>query len=58
EALLLANRVHIMAPSPGRIVRSVEVTLDRSAMGHLRVSRQFLELREELAQCLRGLVPA
>ena len=58
EALLLANRVHIMAPSPGRIVRSVEVTLDRSAMGQLRVSRQFLELREELAQCLRGLVPA
>ncbi len=58
EALLLAGKVHIMAPSPGRIVRSVAVDLDRSAMGQLRLSRPFLDLREELAQCLRGLEPA
>jgi NitT/TauT family transport system ATP-binding protein len=58
EALLLAGQVHIMAPSPGRIVRSVAVDLDRSAMGALRLSRSFLNLREELAQCLRGLEPA
>ncbi|QVL54035.1 MAG: ABC transporter ATP-binding protein [Cyanobium sp. M30B3] len=58
EALLLAGQVHIMAPSPGRIVRSVAVELDRSSLAHLRVSRPFLEMREELAQCLRGLDPA
>jgi len=58
EALLLAGTVHIMAPGPGRIVRSVSVDLDRSAMAHLRVSRPFLELREDLAQGLRGLEPA
>ena len=58
EALLLANRVHIMAPTPGRIVRSVDVHLDRSNMAHLRMSPGFLELREELAGCLRGLEPA
>jgi NitT/TauT family transport system ATP-binding protein len=58
EALLLAGRVHILAPSPGRIVRSVAVDLDRSAMAHLRISRPFLEMREDLAQCLRGLEPA
>jgi NitT/TauT family transport system ATP-binding protein len=58
EALLLAGKVHIMAPSPGRIVRSVTVDLDRSSMGQLRLSRSFLDLREELAQCLRGLEPA
>ncbi|WP_411868727.1 ABC transporter ATP-binding protein [Vulcanococcus limneticus] len=58
EALLLAGQVHIMAPSPGRIVRSVAVDLDRSAMAQLRLSRPFLDLREELAQCLRGLEPA
>ena len=58
EALLLSSRVHIMAPSPGRIVRTVDVDLDRSAMAHLRVSPEFLGLREELAQCLRGLEPA
>lgn len=58
EALLLANRVHIMAPRPGRIVRSVDVHLDRSAMAHLRVSPEFLELREDLAGCLRRLEPA
>ncbi|MCH9713462.1 MAG: ABC transporter ATP-binding protein [Cyanobacteria bacterium] len=58
EALLLAGQVHIMAPSPGRIVRSVAVDLDRSSLAHLRVSHPFLRMREELAQCLRGLDPA
>ncbi len=58
EALLLAGQVHIMAPSPGRIVRSVAVELDRSSLAHLRMSRPFLEMREELAQGLRGLDPA
>jgi len=55
EALLLAQRVHIMAPRPGRIVRTVEAGLDRSNLSHLRVSTPFLELREELAQQLRSL---
>ena len=58
EALLLANRVHILAPSPGRIVRSVDVDLDRSNLAHLRLTAQFLALREDLAQCLRSLDPA
>jgi len=58
EALLLASEVHIMAPSPGRIVRSVAVELDRSNMAHLRVSPSFLELREDLASSLRSLEPA
>ena len=58
EALLLAGQVHIMAPSPGRIVRSVAVELDRSDMAHLRVSPDFLALREELAGSLRRLEPA
>lgn len=58
EALLLASEVHIMAPSPGRIVRTVNVDLDRRDMGHLRVSPSFLELREDLAHSLRGLEPA
>jgi NitT/TauT family transport system ATP-binding protein len=58
EALLLASEVHIMAPSPGRIVRTVKVDLDRRNMAHLRVSQPFLELREDLARSLRGLEPA
>ncbi|MEB3264375.1 MAG: ABC transporter ATP-binding protein [Synechococcus sp.] len=58
EALLLAQRVHILAPRPGRIIRSVEVELDHTNMAHLRVSPEFLELREDLAQCLRSLEPA
>ena len=55
EALLLAKRVHIMAPRPGRIVRTVEADLDRSNLAHLRVSAPFLELREELVNTLRTL---
>ncbi|MCT0217706.1 ABC transporter ATP-binding protein [Synechococcus sp. CS-1329] len=55
EALLLAQRVHIMAPRPGRIVRTVEADLDRSNLPHLRMSAPFLELREELVTTLRNL---
>lgn len=58
EALLLSSKVHILAPQPGRIVRSVAVDLDRRSLAHLRVTRHFLELREDLSQCLRGLEPA
>ena len=58
EALLLASTVHIMAPQPGRIVRTVSVDLDRGAMAHLRVSQPFLDLREDLANSLRSLEPA
>lgn len=55
EALLLAQRVYIMAPRPGRIVRSVNADLDRSSLAHLRISPPFLALREELASVLRNL---
>ncbi len=58
EALLLANRVHILAPNPGRIVRSVDVQLDRSAMPDVRLSPEFLAMREDLAKGLRALEPA
>ena len=55
EALLLAQRVHIMAPRPGRIVRTVEVNHGSSDLDQLRLSRPFLSMREELAHCLRSL---
>ena len=55
EALLLAGTVHILAPSPGRISRSVDVRLDRSNLSELRLARHFLEMREDLANGLRSL---
>ena len=57
EALLLAGTVHIMAAAPGRIVRSVAVDLERTALAELRLSRPFLELREDLARGVRRLEP-
>jgi len=55
EALLLAQTVHILAPSPGRIMRCVKMQLDRSDFQRLRLSRDFLDLREDLANGLRHL---
>ncbi len=55
EAMLLAQQVHILAPRPGRIVRSIALPSDRSNLAHLRVSPAFLELREDLARTLRSL---
>ena len=55
EALLLAQRIHVMAPRPGRIVRSLEAKFNRSNLRELRLSKPFLALRQELADELRQL---
>jgi NitT/TauT family transport system ATP-binding protein len=55
EALLMAQRIHVMAPRPGRIVRSLETKLHRSSLRQLRLSQPFLALRQELADDLRRL---
>ena len=57
EALVLAQRVHVLAPNPGRIIRSLEVTLNKSDLDHLRLSSDFLQLRRSLASSLRQLEP-
>ena len=57
EALLLAQQVHILAPRPGRIVRSLEVPFERSDLGALRMNDHFLRLRHDLAHTLRSLNP-
>jgi len=58
EALVLAQRVHVLAPHPGRIVSTVEVDLDKSDLNQLRLSAAFLEKRRTLAGVLRQLEPA
>ena len=57
EALVLAQRVHVLAPNPGRIIRSLEVTLDKSDLDQLRLSGEFLQLRRSLSGSLRQLEP-
>jgi len=55
EALVLAQRVHVLAPNPGRIIRSLDVTLDKSDLDQLRLSAEFLQLRRSLSGSLRQL---
>ena len=57
EALVLAQRVHVLAPTPGRIIRSLDVTLDKSDLDQLRLSAEFLQLRRSLSGSLRQLEP-
>jgi NitT/TauT family transport system ATP-binding protein len=57
EALVLAQRVHVLAPNPGRIIRSLDVTLDKSDLDQLRLSGEFLQLRRSLSGSLRQLEP-
>ena len=57
EALVLAQRVHVLAPNPGRIIRSLDVTLDKSDLNQLRLSGEFLQLRRSLSGSLRQLEP-
>jgi len=48
EALLLADRVHVMAADPGRIVASVEVDLLRPRGNEMTTSREFVCLKSHL----------
>ena len=57
EALVLAQRVYVLAPNPGRIIRSLDVTLDKSDLDQLRLSGEFLQLRRSLSGSLRQLEP-
>lgn len=52
EALFLSDRVEVMAPYPGRLVRSVEVPFDRPRRRGLRTDPSFQGLRAELGDVL------
>jgi NitT/TauT family transport system ATP-binding protein len=55
EALLLAQQVHILAPRPGRIVRSLTVELNKDNLRDLRLTPDFQTLRHQVADTLRRL---
>jgi len=57
EALLLAQRLHLLSCAPGRIVESLDVELDKSDLRALRLSAPFQLLRHSLANRLRGQDP-
>ena len=55
EALVLAQRVYVLAPNPGRIIRSLDVNLNKGDLDKLRLSGEFLQLRRSLSGSLRQL---
>ena len=58
EALVLAQRVHVLSPNPGRIIRSLDVDLAKSDLDQLRLSSDFLSMRRSLSATMRELEPA
>ena len=58
EALVLAQRVHVLAPNPGRIIRSLDVDLHKGDLDQLRLSSDFLSMRRSLSATMRELEPA
>ena len=58
EALVLVQRVHVLAPNPGRIIRSLDVDLDKTDLDQLRLSSDFLSMRRSLSATMRELEPA
>jgi len=45
EALVMAQRVHVLTPNPGRIIHTMDVTLEKSDLEALRVDPDFLHVR-------------
>ncbi|HVV59666.1 MAG TPA: ABC transporter ATP-binding protein [Gaiellaceae bacterium] len=52
EALLLADRVAVLSPRPGRVLAEVAVDLPPGTRRELVVSAPFLELREQILEAL------
>ena len=57
EALVLAQRIHVLAPNPGRIVSTLDVDLLKHDLSDLRLRSDFLEKRRHLSGILRQLEP-
>lgn len=54
EAILLGDRVLVMAPDPGRIVAEVEINLDSAATNDPRITtaRDFVETKRQILELL------
>lgn len=57
EALVLSQCIHVLAPNPGRIIRSFHVDLDKNDLDQLRMSSTFLAMRRSLSSTMRELEP-
>ncbi|HEY9639436.1 MAG TPA: ABC transporter ATP-binding protein [Coleofasciculaceae cyanobacterium] len=55
EALLLGTRIIVMHARPGRIVREIQNPFSNrtESASHLRLSREFVEMREQLVTSIR-----
>jgi NitT/TauT family transport system ATP-binding protein len=57
EAIVLSDRIILMGPRPGRVLETVEVSLDRPRWAYdARADRRYVELRSYLSQRMRELV--
>lgn len=54
EAVLLANRVLVFSPAPGRILADIEVGEPRPRSAAFRTSREFVELTDRVRGLLFG----
>lgn len=55
EAILLADRVVVFAPSPGRVIADIPIELPRPRdLQSLRFKREYLEVHEQLWHILKG----
>ena len=55
EALALSERICILAPNPGRIIKEVKVDLQKDDLNKLRLDPNFSKLRYELSDYLRSI---
>lgn len=52
EAILLADTIHIMSSRPGRIIRTIDVDIERPRDHRITVSKRFAEIKTEIMELL------
>ncbi len=53
EAIFLSDRVYVMTARPGKIKAQLQIPLSRPRSADMTMSRQFLDIRQELQRLIR-----
>lgn len=54
EAILLSDRIFILSPRPGRLLKEITVDLARPRHPRVVTEKSFIKIKEELFQCLQA----
>ena len=54
EAILLADRILVMAPEPGRIIADIDIALDRPRSMEMATQTEFISAKKRCIEIIKA----